>query len=148
MNNLNSNWDIWYHAEKDNWKLSGYKNIYKITSINSFWQFYNNWNKIDNIINKHFFLMKENINPIWEDPKNINGGCWSFKIHDDQAEELWAEISIYLVCEILCPSISNEIVGVSICFKKNNIPSNYYDLIKNRFSLDFFTIADIKNIFL
>jgi len=120
MKNLKNIWKLWYHAEKDNWKLSGYKIIYTINTDDEFWKFYNNWDKIDDITNKYFFLMKDNITPIWEDPKNINGGCWSFKIHEDQAEDLWIDISMYLVCEILCPSIQDEIVGISICLKKNS----------------------------
>jgi hypothetical protein len=64
--------------------------------------------------------MKDDITPIWEDHKNINGGCWSFKISEDQVDELWDDISIYLVCDILCPTISDEIVGISICLKKNS----------------------------
>jgi len=27
---LKYNWNIWYHHEKDNWKLSGYKQLYNI----------------------------------------------------------------------------------------------------------------------
>jgi GR25 family glycosyltransferase involved in LPS biosynthesis len=37
---------------------------------------------------------------------------------------------------------------IDYCFQKKNIPSDFYTLIKNRFSLDFFTISDIKNFFL
>jgi hypothetical protein len=58
--------------------------------------------------------MRENITPIWEDEKNINGGCWSFKIYEDQADELWHDLSIYLLTNNLCPTIYNEIVGLSI----------------------------------
>jgi hypothetical protein len=118
--NLTHKWDIWFHNEKDNWTLSGYKKIYEITSINDFWKFYNNWELAGGVTNKHFFIMQDGIIPIWEDVKNINGGCWSFKIHEDQAEELWEDLSIYMVCNKLLPSINNEIVGLSICLKKNN----------------------------
>jgi len=118
--NLKSNWVIWYHNEKDNWKLSGYKELYKINNATSFWKFYNNWDKVGGVLNKHFFLMKENVTPIWEDINNINGGCWSFKIQEDQAEDLWEDLSVYLVCNKLCPCIENEILGLSICQKKNN----------------------------
>ncbi len=64
--------------------------------------------------------MQDDITPIWEDPKNINGGCWSFKVHEDQAVELWEDLSVYLVCDKLCPTLEDEIVGLSICMKKNN----------------------------
>ena len=117
---LSSQWNIWYHHEKDNWKISGYKKIYEIKTFKDFWKFYNNWDKVGGITNKHFFLMKEGVNPIWEDPLNINGGCWSFKIQEEQAEELWEDLSTYLVCNKLCLTIPEEIMGLSVCLKKNN----------------------------
>ena len=117
---LKYGWDLWYHHEKDNWKLSGYKKIYSIKTIEDFWSFYNNWDKVGGITNKHFFLMRENITPLWEDPENINGGCWSFKVHEEQSNELWEDLSVYLMCNELCPTVSDEIVGLSICLKKNN----------------------------
>lgn len=117
---LKYNWNLWFHHEKDNWKISGYKNFYKIETVSDFWKFYNNWDKVGGITNKHFFLMKEDVSPIWEDNNNINGGCWSFKIQEEQAEDLWEDLSTYLVCGTLCPSISEQILGLSICLKKNS----------------------------
>lgn len=117
---LKYNWNIWYHHEKDNWKLSGYNCIYQIKTIDDFWKFYNNWDKVGGVTNKHFFLMREDVTPIWEDMMNISGGCWSFKIQEDQADELWEDLSTNLVCGILCPSINDEIMGLSICLKKNS----------------------------
>ena len=122
---LNSWWTIWYHHEKDNWKVSGYRQIYQIKTIEHFWSFYNNWDKVGGVTNKHFFLMRDNVSPIWEDSENINGGCWSFKVQEEQAEELWEDLSVNLVCNSLLQtnkqaSLSDEIMGLSICLKKNN----------------------------
>lgn len=117
---LQDEWNIWYHHEKDNWKLSGYKQIYKMNTVQNFWKFYNNWDKVGGVSSKHFFVMKNNITPMWEDQENINGGCWSFKIQEDMSEELWEDLSVYLVNNLLCPTISNEVVGISLCLKKNN----------------------------
>jgi len=117
---LSYTWNLWYHHEKDNWKLSGYKKIYTIKTIGDFWRFYNNWDKIGGITNKHYFLMRDNVTPLWEDPENINGGCWSFKVHEEQASELWEDLSVYLLCNQLCPTINDDILGLSICLKKNN----------------------------
>ena len=114
------NWNIWYHHEKDNWKLSGYKKIYTIKTIGDFWRFYNNWESVGGVTYKHFFIIKDGITPIWEDIENINGGCWSFKIQEDQSDELWKDLSVYLVTNLLCQNLSDEIVGLSICLKKNN----------------------------
>ena len=118
--NLKHNWCIWYHHEKDNWKLSGYKQIYKIDTISDFWKFYNNWDKVGGVTSKHFFIMKNNITPTYEDSENINGGCWSFIVQEDQADQLWEDLSVYLVCDKLCPTILDDITGLSIRLGKNN----------------------------
>lgn len=116
------NWNLWYHHEKDNWKKEGYRKIYKITDSEDFWNLYNNFDKIGGITLKQYFLMKNNIAPIWEDPYNKNGGCWSFKIYEDLSIELWEELSIMLVTnEILInKNYDDEIVGLSLSLKKNN----------------------------
>ena len=65
--------------------------------------------------------MKNDIKPLWEDKKNKNGGCWSFKVMEHQAIELWEELSVLLVTEELLISQNiDECVGLSICLKKNN----------------------------
>ena len=112
-------WCVWIHQDKDNWKLSGFKNLYTISTAEDYWQLYNNWEKLGGINQKHYFLMEKDIGPIWEDPENKNGGCWSFKIQENQAQELWDDLSTYLVTENL--SLKNKyITGLSICLKKNN----------------------------
>jgi hypothetical protein len=116
---LSNKWKIWYHHEKDNWKLSGYKNIYEINTVGDFWRLYNNWNKLKGVNSKHFFFMKDDITPLWEDPENINGGCWSFKVPELEAEKLWTDLSIYIVCNQLTND-PTDIIGLSICLKKNN----------------------------
>jgi len=117
--NLNSKWTLWYHHEKDNWKISGFKKIYEINNVGEFWKLHNNWDKLKGIQSKHFFLMRDNIYPIWEDPVNLNGGCWSYQIHEDQAEKIWNDLASYLVCEQIINN-SDEAVGISACLRKNN----------------------------
>lgn len=117
---LTNKWILWYHHEKDNWKLSGFKQLYTISTIQDFWKFYNNWSVIGGITNKHIFLMKEGVSPLWEDSENIHGGCWSFKIHEDNAEELWEDLSVHLVGDKLYTNDKDTILGLSLCLKKNN----------------------------
>ena len=116
-----NNWNIWYHHEKDNWSIDGYKNIYNLNNAENFWKFYNNWESIGGVLNKHFFIIKNDIKPLWEDKQNKNGGCWSFKVIEHQAIELWEELSVLLVTEELLKDTNNDdCLGLSICFKKNN----------------------------
>ena len=120
MNTLfNNEWNLWYHNSKDDWTINGYKKIYNIKTIEDYWKLYNNWDKLGGINNKHFFMMKNNVTPIWEDPVNKTGGCWSFKINESASQDLWDHLSQYLVSENMS-SIKDDIVGLSVCLKKNN----------------------------
>ena len=38
------------------------------------------------------FLMKDNINPLWEDDNNKNGGCFSFKVFNKDIETVWKKV--------------------------------------------------------
>lgn len=112
-------WNIWFHHTKDDWSINGYRKIYTIETISDFWKLYNNWDKLGGINSKHFFIMKNNITPMWEDEENKNGGCWSFKIQEKESPQLWEELSLYLVSETIS-KINDDIQGLSICLKKNN----------------------------
>ena len=62
--------------------------------------------------------MKYDKKPVWEVPVNMKGGCWSFKIVDSMAAELWEDLSVLIVSnELVLGTIS---LGLSITLKKNN----------------------------
>lgn len=119
MYELSNTYNIWYHHFKEDWSINGYKHIYSINNGINFWKLYNNWDLIGGILCKQFFIMKNDVKPIWEDDSNKNGGCWSFKIFENQANELWEELSTLFVTDNLLKN-SDECVGLSICLKKNN----------------------------
>ena len=116
---FDNEWNLWYHNSKDDWTINGYKKVYNIKTITDYWKLYNNWDKLGSVNNKHFFMMKNNVTPIWEDPVNKTGGCWSFKINEATSQDLWNDLSLYLVTENMS-SIKDDIVGLSVCLKKNN----------------------------
>ena len=67
------------------------------------------------------FVMREGITPMWEDPKNRSGGCFSYKIVNKQVYEVWTTL-FYLLCgESLCvdPKLNKHINGITISPKKN-----------------------------
>ena len=67
-----------------------------------------------------FFLMKDDILPLWEDEKNINGGCWSYKIPKKDSYSSWIEIAIDVCGEYLISNENSNIInGISISPKKN-----------------------------
>ena len=117
---LNTSWTLWYHIPNDkNWSKDSYKRIMDIKTIEDYWTIHNNL-KPKHLENGMFFLMRDNIFPLWEDTHNINGGCWSFKIDKKKIYNTWIELSISLLGENLTNDInnSNNINGITVSPKK------------------------------
>lgn len=118
--NLSDTWVCWVHLPNDNnWEISGYK---KIHSFNTIEQAILLNECLGEELLKHcmIFLMKDGINPMWEDNKNRNGGSFSYKVSNKNISKIWKKI-YYMV---LGKTISNEKVysninGITISPKKN-----------------------------
>ncbi len=114
---LNDTWILWYHDPNDvNWAIESYKVVSTINTIGDFW---NTYECIENTIieNSMFFIMRKGINPLWEDPQNVDGGCWSFKIPKGAIKKYWTELSIFLLGENITKK-DKLINGLSISPKK------------------------------
>ena len=117
--NLTNNWTLWFHDINDNnWKLSSYDNIYTFNNLETYIKLYNT---IDNFSAGMFFLMKENILPLWEVKENKKGGYWSFKITKNKINTVWKDICSQIIGNtILDDANINSINGVSLSPKINN----------------------------
>jgi hypothetical protein len=67
------------------------------------------------------FLMRDGITPIWEDPKNRDGGCFSYKVSNKNVYDVWKELSYVLVGNTISNQTSfvNSVAGITISPKKN-----------------------------
>jgi hypothetical protein len=73
---LSHNWTLWFHKIDDaNWTIDSYINIMSFNDMIGFMTAYNTIKKYMN--QGLFFLMKNDIPPIWESPENINGSAIS-----------------------------------------------------------------------
>ena len=118
---FNNIWNIWIHdINNNNWNIESYKQIYKFRNFIEFWKLYNNF---PNLNNHMFFLMKNNIKPIYEDNNNKKGGFYSLKVHKDNVFYIWKNLSIDLITLNL-QNKYNIINGLSIVKKK------YFFIIK------------------
>lgn len=117
---LNSYWTVWIHKnECADWTLNGYQKRYVINNLSSFWIFFNNLQFYD-MMNNQFFIMREEIAPIWEDLNNKFGGVCSLKIDSiqrglrtDISMEIFNIISMLIMNETFIPN--NENIN-GLCF--------------------------------
>lgn len=121
-------WIVWYHNPSDtDWSRNSYKDIIEITSIEDYCVLKNSWNScLPNVSEGMFFLMRklengDTIYPQWEDPYNIKGGYWSFKIPKKNCEDIWFSLMKHILGECLLDNgIEYSLInGISISPKKN-----------------------------
>jgi len=111
---LNCSWTLYYHDfDNIDWTINGYKKLLNIDSVEDYsimMNLINDWN------NGLYYLMRDPHPPIWEDPLNINGGGWTFKILKQNVSSLFYNITAHAIGETICNTLDNSmnIVGVSI----------------------------------
>lgn len=121
FNLLSDKWTLWAHLPHDtDWSISSYKKIYTMGTVEDSIAL---TETLPDVLVKNcmLFLMKEGIKPIWEDPKNRAGGCFSYKISNKCVYEVWKELSYVLVGESISsqPSFVANVTGITISPKKN-----------------------------
>lgn len=81
-----------------------------ISTIKTFWQVLNTFplSKLQMRDSVHFF--KVGVRPIWEDPRNVKGGAWYFRVPKDKAEEFWKEILMMAVGEQFADAIQKGMI--------------------------------------
>lgn len=118
---LNKKWKLWAHLPHDtDWTLNSYKPIYTFSTVEETIAICETLPEIL-VKNCMLFVMCDGITPIWEDPKNRNGGCFSYKISNKNVYEVWKELTYVLVGETISsvPGFVNSVTGITISPKKN-----------------------------
>lgn len=120
---LNEKWVLWLHYPNDqHWGVKGqdhYQRIMEITDMKQLIAL----NKLmsDSLIQQcMIFLMKDGIQPIWEDPHNRDGGRFSFKISNTIVPDVWRKMATHVLGETLVedPEFASRINGLTISPKK------------------------------
>jgi hypothetical protein len=115
---LKNKWVLWFHSLKNsNWDNKSYIKVIEIKTLLDYKLLYDVL-RINHLQNGMFFLMKNDIFPTWEDPKNRLGGCISFK-YDNNILKEWLKILLLCITDNLSTKKNiNEINGLSISPKK------------------------------
>ena len=115
-------WDLYYHLPQDkNWDLNSYHSI--LTGINNVETALVINESLPSKLIKHcmLFVMRNNVKPMWEDPANCNGGCFSFKVLNKVVVDVWKELFSSMCGETLfkTASINKKVTGITVSPKRN-----------------------------
>ena len=123
---LNSSWTLWFHRFDDNkWDLESYTKLNTFNTIQEF-SILLHLLKPKHIQHGMFFLMREEILPMWESEDNKDGGCFSLKVFKQDIPNAWKILTTKLVNESLLKDLDKYslVNGISISPKKT------YSIIK------------------
>ena len=118
---LNNEWTLWAHLPHDtDWTTQSYKNVFTMTTVEETIALSESLPEVL-VINCMLFIMKKGIIPVWEDPANRQGGCFSYKIANKSVYSIWKELTYLLVGESLSTNkdFVNQITGITISPKKS-----------------------------
>ena len=119
---LNDKWNMYYHLPTNkSWDLASYTVL--MDNINSVENVIELNNKINDYVvrNCMLFVMRAGITPMWEDPKNRNGGCFSYKVGNKFVVDVWKKLFCLMCGDTLCVNSKNNkhVNGITISPKKN-----------------------------
>ena len=120
-NPLKNKWCLWAHYPQDNdWSVDSYHKICEFENVNGTIAITETIPE-GIIKNCMLFLMKDGILPIWEDAKNRNGGCFSYKVNNKCVVDVWKDLSYVLVGNTISSDkkFVDAISGLTISPKKN-----------------------------
>jgi hypothetical protein len=118
---LSTSWNLWAHLPHDiDWSVKSYQSVFKFSTVENTIAI---TETLPDILIKNcmLFIMKEEILPMWEDPRNREGGCFSYKISNKNVCEVWKELTYVLLGGTIStnPQFGNNVTGITISPKKN-----------------------------
>jgi len=118
---LNDRWTLWAHLPHNtDWSITSYIPISTFTTVEETLAVTETLPSVL-VENCMLFMMKEGIKPTWEDPKNRNGGCFSYKVTNKNVYKVWKDLT-YVVVGATISSNANFVscvTGITISPKKN-----------------------------
>jgi len=121
LHKLSDTWTMWAHLPHDiDWSLKSYSQLLTFSNMEELITL-NNTIPERMLKNCMLFLMKDGINPIWEDPENREGGCFSYRIPNKNIKKIWDKLSYTMVGQSCSKNsaLVKNINGITVSPKKN-----------------------------
>ena len=118
---LSDKWTLWAHLPHNtDWSIKSYIPISTFATVEDTLAVTETLPSIL-VENCMLFMMREGIKPTWEDPKNRNGGCFSYKVSNKHVYKVWKDLTYVVVGSSISKNANfvNCVTGITISPKKN-----------------------------
>ena len=118
---FDSTWKLWLHShDNHDWSISSYSSICDIHNVYDMWSCLNVLKVLD-CVNYQFFIMKNNILPMWESPENEKGAAIVIKTlySDSHFWDIWELLVIKTLIGSVIKLDNNIVNGVSLNMKND-----------------------------
>jgi len=118
---LSDKWTLWAHLPHNtDWGIKSYIPISTFSTIEETLGVVETLPPVL-IENCMLFMMREGVKPTWEDPKNRNGGCFSYKVSNKNVCKVWKDLTYVVVGGSISKQTNfvNCVTGITISPKKN-----------------------------
>ena len=118
---LSDKWTLWAHLPHNtDWSMQSYIPISTFQTVEETVAVTETLPAIL-VENCMLFMMRKGIKPAWEDPKNRNGGCFSYKVSNKNVYKVWKELTYVVVGGTISKQMGfvNCVTGITISPKKN-----------------------------
>ncbi|KAK6005131.1 hypothetical protein QM012_007910 [Aureobasidium pullulans] len=99
-----------------------------ISDVRTFWNVFNNFDVSALPLRDSVHLFHRNVKPLWEDPRNAHGGCWTFRVPKERAPAFWERICLLAVGEKLQAAVESDrqhfrddVCGVSLSVRFTSV---------------------------
>ena len=79
-----------------------------IDDVRKFWNVFNNFDISRLALRDSVHLFHRGIKPVWEDPRNLKGGSWTFRVPKAIAPEFWKEVCMMAIGEQLQAAVEED----------------------------------------
>jgi len=128
---LQTPWTFWIDKATKGSTAAEYqanlKKVYTVATVQSFWSVYNHIPEISELPQRSYYhLMREERQPLWEDPIICKGGTWRLKCQKKDTAAVWKELLLAAIGEQFESDLApgDDIAGLSVS------PRNRDDLIQ------------------
>lgn len=121
FHSLSDKWTLWAHLPHNtDWSMQSYIPISTFKTVEDTIAVTETLPAIL-VENCMLFMMRDGIKPAWEDPKNRNGGCFSYKVSNKNVYKVWKDLTYVVVGGTISKQSGfvNCVTGITISPKKN-----------------------------